>query len=305
MIESISDYLLIRSQIMMLSDQALIELYECYDELPFLYGLKETLDVDDFVILDDDYINKILTICNHFRLNSKDSEVRDICNAIVIGLNKDMLHFNDHQKSVVRDKYLEVQRSFHKIDKYEEHFGVDFIKELLKDEYCSITSIADGMSMGTKIYDADGNVIRTVDIIKEKDSIDLPALGIGNNNNLDTYWYLSSYNFTFTMCYLVDKLRQFDELDVNTMKFIKTLLELAERDKRVNKENYISDDDFSSSIVFRTDSQLLEPFVNGVNFFVNKKEKMEKKLIDYKVNKYCSEKTKMLIKELDNGLKLV
>lgn len=303
MIASISDYLLIRSQIMTLSDQALIELYKYESPLEFLYGLKSALDVDDFVILDDDYIEKILTVCNHFRFNTNDLEIKDICNNIVVGLNQAFLHFNTFQKSAIRDKYLEIQRTIHRIDKYEDQFGLKFIKELLKDEYVSITVIDNALSLGAKIYDNSGNIIKDVDIIKEKDSIDLASLGIGEYDNLDTYWYLSSYNFTFIMYFLVDKLRKFGELDTETILLIKTLLELCEKDKKVNKANYTSDDDFSPSIIFKTNIQLLEPVVSGLNCVVGAKERLEKRVIDYKVNKYCEEKTKVLIKGLDNELK--
>lgn len=305
MIESILDYLLIRSQVMTLSDEALIALYEYYGELPLLYALKEVLAIDDFVLLDDEYINRVLNVSNHLRFNTDNSEIKGICNDIITSLNCDLSHYNEAQKLALREAYLEKQRLLHKIDKYEEHFGVAFFKELLKDEYCNFSAVSDGISMGCRIYDVDGNVLREVDIVKEKDSIDLPALGIGENDHLDTYWYLSSYNFTFSMCFLVDSLRREGELNTEMMVFIKTLLELAERDKKVNRVNYLSDDDFEPSTFYKTNISGLEPFINVLNGVTLQKEKIEKKVIDYKVNKYCQEKTKMLIKELDTCLKMV
>lgn len=304
MIAGILDYLLIRSQIMILNADAIIELYDAADVEIFLESLEEVLGVDDFLLLDDEYIDKVLKISNHFRLESRSPFINRICNEIIIYLNKELLRTTSNQRLALREKYVEVQRSLHKIDKYEQEFGVKFINDLLKEEYVNVSSVIEGLESGAKIYDSNGNVIRTVDIVKEKKSIDMPMLGIGEVTSDDIYWYLSSYKFTFTMSYLIDKLRDLGALNKETLEFIKALLEIAEIDKKKNKENYKDyETEIEPSLILKTNTKKLEPFVNIANGVIGSVDRCHKKYIDYKVNNYCKEKTKMLIKDIDREIK--
>lgn len=277
------DYLLIRAQVMILGSDVIEEIYSGYDVSGFLSSLYNVLRCDDFVLLDDKYLETIFKITSHFRSTCKISEINDICNDIIIHLNSHIKQYTKEQRLNMQERYLEIQRKQHHIDKYPEIFNVEFFKELLPDEFYNINLIADGLNNGAKIYDENGNIIKEVDIIKEQEQIDLPYLGIGEENNTDTYWYISSYNLTFTTYVLLDKLSTIGKVEKETLEFMRALLKLAEKDKKINKVNYISDN--------------LED-IEQYNFIT----KFQDKYVDLKANHYCSKKTKALIKELDTKI---
>lgn len=307
LVESVSDCLLIRTQIMTFDSEKLVEIYENNIE-DFLLVFGDLVRIDSFLFLDDLYINTVVNTVNKFRSVSKSSEVREMCNLLICYLNNHVLKFKDFQRENLCNVYLDLQRNVHKIDKYRENFGKKFFIELLKDEYFDMRFIKEGIEDGVKLYDDNDNFVRNVDIFKEKDTVDFSKIGFGDSSSFTAYWYLSSYNLTFAMDYFVDMLKENNIDDVETLEFIKTVLYVAERDKKINKKNYGVDDKVIdgnniSKIRLIANSDFVRPFVSKANDILDKAGQVQQKVVDYKVENYCSKRTKRLIKSLDDDIR--
>lgn len=304
---NVSDCLLIRTQIMTFDSEKLVEIYENNME-DFLLVFGDLIRVDSFLFLDDLYIDTIVNTINRFRSISKSPEIREMSNLLLCYLNNHVLKFNDFQRENICSAYLELQKNAHKINKYRENFGKRFFIELLKDEYFDMRFIREGIVDGVKLYDDDDKFIRYVDIFKEKDTVDFSKIGLGDSSSFISYWYLSSYNLTFAMDYFVDMLKDNNIADVETLRFIKEILYMAERDKKINKKNYVVDDSVIDGnnigkIKLIANSDFVKPFVSKANDIFNRAGQVQQKIIDYKIENYCNKRTKELIKSLDNDIR--